>query len=134
MLSAVERLRQHAFEVRDKSTTVPKVEPMRSWVKVGRAGERFWCKVQTVSNENLIVVVDNHLTGKHGLSYGDQLTVQQAHVLEVAHLSDMLDFRRIATERGSVVEGALEWRQQRIDSGVGLESNGRPLNIDGSVV
>ena len=129
MVSAVERLTQHDFEVRDTSTTVPNVVPMQSWVKVGRAGERFWCKVQSESNEMLTVVVDNHLHGNHGFKYGDMLNIQHAHVLEVANVCDWLDFRHMVAEHGSTVEGALAWRQQRIDSGVGVESNGRPLFV-----
>ena len=130
MASAAERLWQHTFEVRDKSATARSVEPMKSWVKVGRAGERFWCKVQSESSNGMLtVVVDNHLRGNHGIEYGDRLTIQHAHVLEVANMSDVLDFTRMVAEHGSAVEGALAWRQKRIDSGDGVESNRRPLIV-----
>ena len=75
MANAVEWLRQHNFEVHDKSATVRNVEPMQSWVKVGRAGERFWCQVLSESNGMLTVVVDNRLIGGHGIKYGDRLKV-----------------------------------------------------------
>ena len=130
MASAAERVWQHTFEVCDKSAaTVRDVVPMQSWVKVGRAGERFWCKVLSASNGMFTVAVDNHLVGSHGINYGDSLTVQHAHVLEVANVSDMLDFTHMVAEHGSTVKGALAWRQQRAESGAGLNSNGRPLFV-----
>ena len=104
---------------------------MRSWVKVERGGERFWCKVQSEDNGVLTVVVDNDLVGSHGIRRGDRLAVQYAHILEVADVSDMRDFLRCAIEHGSSVDGALAWRQQRIGADKSVESNG-PLLV-GSV-
>ena len=123
-MSAAERLRQHTFELRGESTKVGKVEPSESWVKVGRDGERFWCKVESDENGTLTVVVDNILVGMHGIRHGDRLTLQREHVLEVATLSDMLNFTRMAREAGSTVGGALAWRQQRIDTGASVARDG----------
>ena len=109
---------QH-FEVRcggEADVDLAKLVPEHSWVKVGRSGERFWCKVHAVdaSAGVLSVAVDNVLVGDHGLGLGSRLAVRSAHVLDMATEADMQECRRLACMLGTETEGALAWWMQRV--------------------
>ena len=117
MASAVETLREHAFEARDKKATEPRVQE-GSWVKVGVRGERFWCKVRYEREDGcLIGVVDNELL-RSTWRRGDEIVLQHDHVLETAQPRDELTFRRLPTALGSASEAAMVWRDVREASGV----------------
>ena len=74
-----ERLRQHAFEVRDKNRKRPKVE-LGVLIKVGVRGERFWCKVKRVRKDGaLVAIVDNELL-KSPWKVGHEIVVLPEHI------------------------------------------------------
>ena len=111
---------QH-FEMRGGGEThvdLAKLVPGHSWVKVGRSGERFWCKVHAVDAGAgvLSVTVDNELVGEHGFGLGSRLEVRRAHVLDIATVADMQECRRLACMLGTETEGALAWWMQRVYS------------------
>ena len=62
MASALETLRERAFETREKGAAVPHVQT-GTFVKVGVRGERFWCKVQCGKrvDGSFVGTVDNDL-------------------------------------------------------------------------
>ena len=114
--SAAERLRQHAFEVRDKNRKRPKVEP-GVLIKVGVRGERFWCKVRGVRKDGaLVAIVDNELL-KSPWKVGDEIVVLHEHVLETSDPSDMT-FASLRSVLGSS-EAAMLWREMRLMDGSG---------------
>ena len=79
MEAAVERLRQNAFEVRDKRVQRPNVRD-GMLIKVGIRGERFWCRVKRVRDDGaLIAVVDNDLIRSHWRC-GDEIVVQNNRI------------------------------------------------------
>ena len=111
-----ERLRQHAFEVRDKNRKKPKVEP-GVLIKVGVRGERFWCKVQRVRKDGaLLAIVDNELL-KSPWKVGDELVVHPEHVLETSDPNEMT-FASLLSVLGSS-EAAMLWREMRLMDGSG---------------
>ena len=115
--SAAERLRQHAFEVRDKNRKRPKVEP-GVLIKVGVRGERFWCKVRGVRKDGaLVAIVDNELL-KSPWKVGDELVVLPEHVLETSDPNDMT-FASLLSVMG-VSEAAMMWRELRLENGSGV--------------
>ena len=121
MASAVETLREHAFEARDKKATEPRVQE-GSWVKVGVRGERFWCKVRYEREDGcLIGVVDNELL-RSPWRRGDEIVLQCDHVLQSAQPQDELTFRRLLDVLGSASEAAMVWRDVREASGVGMKA------------
>lgn len=125
-----EALKKYLFETRalDVSVRLEKVVGGRSWVKVGKGGERWWCKVHGVRSDGAVLAhVDNILVGAHGFQHGDCLVLQPEHALEVADVTDMVNFQGLSRTLG-VVQGARAWRQQRIVKGEGVESNG-PLIV-----
>ena len=106
------------FEVRgggEVCVDLAKLVPGHSWVKVGRCGERFWCKVHAVdaSAGVLSVTVDNELVGDHGFGLGSRLEVRRAQVLDIATAADMQECQRLACMLGTETDGALAWRMQR---------------------
>jgi len=106
------------FEVRcggEADVDLAKLVPEHSWVKVGRSGERFWCKVQAVdaSAGVLSVTVDNELKGDHGFDLGSRLTVHSTHVLDMATDADLQECQRLACMLGTETDGALAWWMQR---------------------
>ena len=108
---------QH-FEVRgggEAHADLSKLVPEHSWVKVGRSGERFWCKVHAVDAGAgvLSVAVDNELVGNNGFCIGSRLEVRRAHVLDIATAADMQECQRLACMLGTETDGALAWRMQR---------------------
>ena len=117
--SAAERLRQHAFEVRDKNRKRPKVEP-GVLIKVGVRGERFWCKVRGVRKDGaLVAIVDNELL-KSPWKVGDEIVVLPEHVLETSDPSDMT-FASLLSVLGSS-EAAMLWREMRLMDGSGAKA------------
>lgn len=64
---------------------------MQMWVaKVGEiardtSGERFWLLLETISDGHYIGTVNNDLayTAYHGLKFGDLLTVERRHIMDV---------------------------------------------------
>ena len=114
-----ERLRQHAFEVRDKNRKRPKVEP-GVLIKVGVRGERFWCKVRGVRKDGaLVAIVDNELL-KSPWKVGDEIVVLPEHVLETSDPSDMT-FASLLSVLGSS-EAAMLWREMRLMDGSGAKA------------
>ena len=112
-----ERLRQHAFEVRDKNRKRPKVEP-GVLIKVGVRGERFWCKVKRVRKDGAFVaIVDNNLI-KSPWRCGDEIVVQLKHVLETLDPKDM-SLASLLSVLG-VSEAAMLWRGLRLENGSGV--------------
>ena len=117
MTSAVERLRQHTFELRDRSSGRPSVNAGMV-IKVGIRGERFWCRVQRVREDGaLIAVVDNDLI-RSPWKCGDEIVVQHSHVLECSDPKDAT-LASLFTTLGSVTEAAMLWRELRLKDGSG---------------
>ena len=102
---------EHSFEERRGGSAEPNVQ-CGQWVKVGKHRERFWCCVTEVRADGSIVArVANDLLNSN-YQYGDELVLQQWHVLEVASLADFLTFRCLAAELGTV-NAAVVWRGVR---------------------
>ena len=117
MTSAVEHLRQHTFELRDKSSGRPSVNA-GSLIKVGIRGERFWCKVQRVRDDGaLVAIVDNDLI-RSPWKCGDEIVVQHNHVLECSDPKDAT-LASLFAVLGSVSEAAMVWRESRLKDGFG---------------
>jgi hypothetical protein len=117
-VSAVEQLRQHTFQVRDKSRGRPSVD-VGTLIKVGIRGERFWCRVRRVRQDgSLVCVVDNDLI-KSPWKCGDEIVVQKTHVLETSDPMDMT-FASLLSLLGSPAEAALLWRELRLMGGFGV--------------
>ena len=118
-MSAVERLRQHTFEVRDKGRRRPKADPGHL-IKVGIRGERFWSKVKRVRTDGaLVAVVDNDLL-RSPWKVGDEIVVLPEHVLEASDPSDT-SFASLLSALGSS-EAAMLWRELRLMGGSGVEA------------
>ena len=126
-MSAVEQLRQHTFEVRDKSRGRPRVG-VGTLIKVGIRGERFWCKVRGVRQDgSLVCVVDNDLI-KSPWKCGDEIVVQSTHVLETSDPMDMT-FASLLSLMGSPAEAALLWRELRLMGGSGVRAKQRTFFV-----
>ena len=111
MEAAVERLRQHTFELRDKRVQRPNVRD-GMLIKVGIRGERFWCRVKRVCEDGaLLAVVDNDLIKSHWRC-GDEIVVQNNHVLETSDPKDMA-FASLLAALGSVKDATMVWRELR---------------------
>ena len=125
MASAAERLRQHTFEVRNKSVKQPVVYA-GTLIKVGTQGERFWCKVKLVRWDGaLLVTVDNDLI-KLPWRPGDEIVVQREHVLETCDPTDMTFAGLLAASR-SVPEAAVRWREMRVAEGLSAQEKPRTV-------
>ena len=125
MACAIDRIRQNTFEVRDKSFKRPRVAA-GMLIKVGIRGERFWCKVQRVRDDGaLVAIVDNELL-RSPWKCGDEIIVQQSHVLETSDPADATLAGLLAV-LGSVSEAAMVWRESRLrdGSGAGVEPGTR---------
>ena len=115
--SAFERMRQHTFELRDKNVKQPAVLAGMQ-IKVGARGERFWCRVKWVRwDEALVVTVDNDLI-RLPWKCGDEIVVQQDHVLEACDSTDMLTFAGLLAASGSASRAAVQWREMRVADGL----------------
>ena len=102
MANAAERLRQRTFEVRDKSVKQPVVYA-GTLIKVGTRGGRFWCRVKWVRWDGaLVVTVDNDLI-KLPWKCGDEIVVQQEHVLETCDPTDMTFAGLLAASRAVII-------------------------------
>ena len=87
-------------------------------MKVGIRGERFWCKVESMSGDGkLHAIVDNDLL-RSAWPRGHKLVLQREHVLESASVAEQLSFRRLAAATGSMRDAALLWRDMRVAEGV----------------
>ena len=118
-LSAVERLRQHTFEVRDPSRRQPSVDA-GTLIKVGIRGERFWCRVKRVREDGVLVAtVDNDLI-KSPWKCGDEIVVQHKHVLETSDPTDTT-LASLLSALGSS-EAAMLWRELRLMRGSDVEA------------
>ena len=117
MASEIDHIRQHTFEVRDKSSKRPRVA-VGMLIKVGVRRERFWCKVQRVRDDGaLVAVVDNELL-RSPWKCGDEIVVQESHVLETSDPEDAT-FASLLTVLGSVSEASMLWRELRLRDGSG---------------
>ena len=125
MASALENLRERAFETRDENAAVPDVQ-MGTFVKLGVRGERFWCKVQCDKRVDgaFVGVVDNDLLGSQ-VRRGHKIVFQLNHVLEAAEPGEELKFKDLMAALGSASEAALMWRDVREASGVGVKARPR---------
>ena len=125
MASALETLRERAFETRDKNAAVPHVQ-MGTFVKVGVRGERFWCKVQCGKrvDGSFVGIVDNDLL-RSPLRRGHEIVFQHSHVLEAAEPGEELTFKGLMAALGSASEAAMMWRDVREASGVGVKAHPR---------
>ena len=120
MEAAVERLQQNAFEVRDKLVQRPNVRD-GMLIKVGIRGERFWCRVKRIRGDGaLIAVVDNDLIRSHWRC-GDEIVVQNNHVLETSDPKDMT-FASLLATLGSAKDAAMVWRELRLADGSGVKA------------
>ena len=120
MEAAVERLQQNAFEVRDKLVQRPNVRDGMLF-KVGIRGERFWCRVKRIRGDGaLIAVVDNDLIRSHWRC-GDEIVVQNNHVLETSDPKDMT-FASLLATLGSAKDAAMVWRELRLADGSGVKA------------
>ena len=118
MEAAVERLRPHTFEVRGKSMQRPNVQD-GMLIKVGIRGERFWCRVKRVREDGaLVAVVDNDLV-RSPWRCGDEVVVQNKHVLETSNPNDMT-FASFLAELGSVNDAAMVRRELRLQNCSGM--------------
>lgn len=118
--AAVERLRQHTFEVCDKSVQRPNVQD-GMLIKVGIRGERFWCKVKRVRRDGaLVAIVDNDLI-KSPWRCGDEIVVQLQHVLETSDPKDTT-LASLLAALGSVKDAAMIWRGLRLEDGLGVRA------------
>ena len=119
MTSAIDRIRQNTFEVRDKSSKRPRVAA-GMLIKVGIRAERFWCKVQRVCGDGaLVAIVDNELL-RSSWKCGDEIIVQQSHVLETSDPADATLAGLLAVS-GSVSEAAMVWRETRLRDSIGTK-------------
>lgn len=117
MASALERMRANTFEVRDASSDPPPVSA-GCFVKVGIRGERFWCKVESVSGDGkLHAIVDNDLL-RSAWPRGHKLVLQRQHVLESASAAQQLSFQRLVAGTGSKRDAAFLWRDMRVMQGL----------------
>ena len=87
----LDRLRAHTFEARNATFPLPHVVRKDMFVKVGARGERFWCKVRSVGDGTLRVIVERDLLWPRG----HELVIQHEHVLEVADATDGLTFQSL---------------------------------------
>ena len=118
MAAALDRLRAHTFEERDAS--LPKLSVRKgAFVKVGVRRERFWCRVKHVGVDTLHVIVDNALMHSPW-QRGHELVVQHRHVLEVADVTDRLNFQALVVALGSKREAARLWRDVRVAAGTAV--------------
>ena len=116
--SALERIRQNSFEVRDQRSKRPSVND-GMLIKVGIRGERFWCRVKGVRSDGAIVaIVDNDLL-RSSWRCGDEIVVQRRNVLETSDPSDMT-FASLLATLGSEKEAAMVWRELRLRDGSGV--------------
>ena len=118
--SALERIRQNTFELRDKRLQKPSVSD-GVLIKVGIRGERFWCRVQRVRDDGAIVaIVDNDLL-QSPWKCGDDIVVQQSNVLETSDPNDMT-FASLLAALKSVSDAAILWRELRVRDGSGVRA------------
>ena len=118
--SALERIRQNTFELRDKRSPKPSVND-GMLIKVGIRGERFWCRVQRVRDDGAIVaIVDNDLL-QSPWKCGDEIIVQQSNVLETSDPNDMT-FASLLAALNSVSDAAMLWRELRVRDGSGVRA------------
>ena len=125
MASAIETLRERAFETRDKDVAAPSVK-IGTFVKLGLRHERFWCKV--LCNKRLdgsfLGKVDNNLL-RSPLRCGHEIVFQHSHVLEAAEPWEELTFKFLMVALGSAADAATMWRGAREAGGVGAEARPR---------
>ena len=118
MQSALERIRQNTFEVRDERLKRPNVNA-GMLIKVGIRGERFWCRVKGMRDDGAIVaIVDNDLL-RSPWRCGDEVGVQLTNVLETSDPNDMT-FASLLATLGSKKEAAMVWRELRLRDGSGV--------------
>ena len=82
MTDVLERLRASTFETRDSKMDAPRVSA-GCFVKVGIRGERFWCKVVSISDGRLHAILDGDLLNL-AWPRGHKLVLQHEHVLASA--------------------------------------------------
>ena len=86
------------------------------FVKVGVRGERFWLRVQSVGVDGKIrAIVDSNLI-RSTWQRGEEIMLQNEHVLETAHYEDQVSFHRLVAALGSQREAALTWHEARVVS------------------
>ena len=120
MQSALERIRQNTFEVRDERLKRPNVNA-GMLIKVGIRGERFWCRVKGMLDDGAIVaIVDNDLL-RSPWRCGDEIVVQLTNVLEVSDPNDMT-FAGLLATLSSVSDAAIVWRELRLRDGSGVRA------------
>ena len=106
------------FELRDDASPAPRVS-QGGWVKVCAVatGERFWCRVTTVSADGMLTAsVDNDLLSSTlacPLRFGDVLVFHERNVLESASLAERDEFERLLVVTESHVKAAKLWRGVR---------------------
>ena len=106
------------FELRDDASPAPRVS-QGGWVKVCAVatGERFWCRVTTVSADGILTAsVDNDLLSSTiacPLRFGDVLVFHERNVLESTCLVERDKFEQLLVVTGSHVKAAKHWRDAR---------------------
>ena len=106
------------FELRDDASPAPRVS-QGGWVKVGAVatGERFWCRVMTVSADGILTAsVDNDLLSSTiacPLRFGDVVVLHERNVLESASLAERNEFEQLLVVTESHVKAAKHWRDAR---------------------
>ena len=122
--TAVQNLREHVFEVRDKRRLKPRVKA-GTWAKLGLRNERFWCRVRVVRADGSFVgTLDNDLI-RSSFQRGDEIVFQHSHVLEVAEPCDSWTFGSLPAALGSISEAAMGWRGVRAAEGVAAKASER---------
>lgn len=117
--SAVERLRQNTFELRDVTRRPPSMH-VGTLIKVGVRGERFWCQIDRIRRDgSLVAIVDNDLL-KSPWKCGDEVVVQRKHVIETADPND-LTFASLLAAHGSFTDACMAWKALRIAGGSGVK-------------
>ena len=117
-MAAEERPLRLRFELRDDASPAPRVS-QGGWVKVGAVatGERFWCRVMTVSADGILTAsVDNDLLSSTiacPLRFGDVLVFHERNVLESASLAERNEFEQLLVVAGTHVRAAKFWRGVR---------------------
>ena len=113
------------FELRDDASPAPRVS-QGGWVKVGAVatGERFWCRVMTVSADGILTAsVDNDLLSSTiacPLRFGDVVVFHERNVLESASFAERNEFEQLLFSTESHVKAAKHWHDVRQLDGTGV--------------
>lgn len=118
--SAAEILRSNMFEVCERHSKRPSVR-VGVLIKVGIRGERFWCRVEAVRGDGALVATVNNELIRSPWKCGDEIVVQNSHVLEASDPNDMT-FANLVSVLGSASAAVMSWHELRSRSGAGART------------